>query len=290
MYAAREFADLIAIRNLTYLLERIENNQIAEQPFRLIQFLLSYLHINSQRGVAMINLEREGEVFVLTMDDNENRWNTTFVRAFAKALDEVEASTGPAALVTTSASEKFFSNGLDLEWLGEKGEHPGGDRKVFGDEFMALMGRLITLPVPSIAAINGHAFGAGFMCALCHDVRVMREDRGFACANEVEIGMVIPNPELALFRHKLPLNTFFETVQLARRWTGPDGLAAGVVQATASLDNLKEMAIGRAAELARLGANRDVYGRMKESLYGENAAINNVHGPAHMLKNAKDFH
>ena len=239
----------------------------------------------------MINLTREGEVFLLTMDDGENRWNTTFVREFSKALDEVEASEGPAALVTTASSEKFFSNGLDLDWLSsEDPDHPGGDRGVFGEEFMSLMGRLITLPLPSIAAINGHAFGAGLMCALCHDLRYMREDRGFACANEVEIGMVIPNPELALFRHKLPMNTFFETVQLARRWTGPDGVEAGVFQHTAPLDTLVDSTLARAAELARLGANRKVYGRMKEAIYGENAAINNSHGPAYMLKNMKDFH
>jgi enoyl-CoA hydratase/carnithine racemase len=238
----------------------------------------------------MIELNKEGDVFILTMDDGENRWNTTFVREFAGALDEVEASTGPAALVTTSSSEKFFSNGLDLEWLGSEDEHRGGDRKVFGGEFMNLMGRLITLPVPSVAAINGHAFGAGFMCALCHDVRFMREDRGFACANEVEIGMVIPNPELALFRHKLPMNTFFETVQLAKRWTGPAALDAGIVQQTASLEDLTDTATRRAQELARLGENRKVYGKMKEAIYGENAAINNPHGPAHMLKNAADFH
>ncbi|MFP6804664.1 MAG: enoyl-CoA hydratase-related protein [Pseudomonadales bacterium] len=238
----------------------------------------------------MIDLQREGEVFVLTMDDDENRWNTTFVRAFSKALDEVEASEGAASLVTTSSSAKFFSNGLDLEWRMSEGEHRGGDRDAFGAEFMTLMGRIITLPVPSIAAINGHAFGAGFMCALCHDIRFMREDRGFVCANEVEIGMVIPNPELALFRHKLPMNTFFETVQLARRWTGPDAVASGVVQQAHPLESLLENAISRAAELARLGANRKVYGRMKESIYGENAAINNPHGPAHMLKNADQFH
>ena len=234
----------------------------------------------------MIDLDKQGDVFILTMNDGENRWNTTFVRAFDARLDEVLASAGPAALVTSAASEKFFSNGLDLEWLGATGEHRGGDRSVFGTEFMRLMARLITLPIPSVCAINGHAFGAGFMAALCHDVRFMRADRGFACANEVEIGMVIPPPELALFRHKLPMNVFFETVQLARRWTGPDALAAGVVQQTAPIESLTSAAITRAASLAKLGANRDVYGRMKESIYGAHAAISEVHGPAYMLRNA----
>jgi enoyl-CoA hydratase/carnithine racemase len=232
----------------------------------------------------MIDLDKQGDIFLLTMNDGENRWNTTFVRAFSTALDKVQASTGPAALVTTAASEKFFSNGLDLAWLRDEGQQRGGDREVFGREFMALMARLITLPIPTVCAINGHAFGAGFMTALCHDVRFMRADRGFVCANEVEIGMVIPPPELALFRHKLPMNVFFETVQMARRWTGPDALAAGIVQRVEPIGNLTKAAMARAAELAHLGANREVYGKMKNSIYGEHAAINDVHGPAYMLQ------
>ncbi len=238
----------------------------------------------------MIDLERDGDVFTLTMNAGENRWNTTFVRALNEAFDEIAYSTGPAALVTTSASEKFFSNGLDLNWVQAPAEHPeGGDREAFGAEFMALMGRIITFPVPTVCAINGHAFGAGFMMALCHDVRLMRADRGFVCANEMQLGMAIPLPELALFRHKLPMNTFFETVQLARRWTGPDALTAGIVQETATQEVLLEAAQRKAAELAPLGANRELYGGQKEKLYGENAVINSLQGPAHMLRNAEAF-
>ena len=235
----------------------------------------------------MIQLDRQDNTFILTLDDDENRWNTTFVRAISDALDEVEASTGPAALVTTASHPKFFSNGLDLEWRSSTGEHRGGDRAAFGSEFMTLMGRIITLPVPSVCAINGHAFGAGFMMALCHDVRMMRQDRGFACANEVEIGMIIPDPELALFKHKLPANVFFETVQLARRWTGPDAATAGIVSSAHALSELLPKAIEKAASLAHLGSNRHVYGTMKERLFGDSAAINTVHGAAHLLKNTQ---
>ena len=224
------------------------------------------------------------------MNDGENRWNTTFVRSYARALDEVEASSGAAALVTTSASEKFFSNGLDLDWMASRGEHRGGDRRAFGEEFMALMGRIITMPVPTVAAINGHAFGAGLMTALCHDVRLMRADRGFLCANEMQLGMVIPPPELALFRHKLPANVFFETVQLARRWAGPDALAAGIVQDTATAEDLRGAALKRGRELAPLGANRAAFGAQKESLFGENSALNQPHGAAHLLKHAGPLH
>jgi enoyl-CoA hydratase/carnithine racemase len=151
------------------------------------------------------------------------------------------------------------------------------------------MGRIITFPVPTVASINGHAFGAGLMVALCHDVRVMREDRGFACANEMQIGFRIPTPELALFRHKLPANAFFETVQLSRRWTGPDALAAGVVQATADLESLPAVTLARAKELQPLGANRELYGEQKERLFGENAVLDGPHGAAHLLKHSSEY-
>ena len=134
-----------------------------------------------------------------------------FFTEISEVLDEIENDEGPGALITSSKNPKFFSNGLDLDWMQAPESHPdGGDREVFGEEFMYLMGRFITLPIPTVCAINGHTFGAGFMFALSHDVRIMREDRGFLCANEMQLGLPIPRPELALFRHKIPANSFLK--------------------------------------------------------------------------------
>lgn len=238
----------------------------------------------------MIALERSDEVFVLTMDAGENRWNTSFVRAFDARLDEVLASEGPAALVTRSADEKFFSNGLDLDWRRGEGDGTGGDKSVFAKEFMALMARLITFPIPTVAAVNGHGFGAGFMLALCHDVRVMRVDRGFLCANEIALGMRIPDEELALFRHKMSGSAFFETVQLARRWTGPDAQAAGFVAGTAPLEGLLDLALAEARRLAPLGVNRALFSESKERIFGEAPSINDKNGAAHYLRNYSGRH
>jgi enoyl-CoA hydratase/carnithine racemase len=238
----------------------------------------------------VITLEKKDSIYYLTMDAEENRWNTAFVRDIAEALDEIENDEGPGALITSSTNPKFFSNGLDLDWMQSPENHlDGGDREVFGEEFMFLMGRVITLPIPTVCAINGHAFGAGFMFALSHDIRIMREDRGFLCANEMQLGLPIPRPELALFKHKVPANAFFETVQLSKRWTGSDALNAGIIQGVSSLEELPEVAQNKATELAPLANNRKNFGHQKEMLYGENAAINLSHGPAHMLKNSNDF-
>lgn len=237
-----------------------------------------------------VRLDRDGEVFVLTMADGENRWTTTFTRELAAALDEVEASEGPAALVTASADPKFYSYGLDVAWLmGRDDDHPGGDRRAFAREAMALFARLITFPMPTVAAVGGHAFGAGLMVALCHDVRVMRRDRGFLCANELEIGVPIPDPELALFRHKMSASALHDTVQLARRWTAPEAVAAGFVVEATEADAVLSRAVERARKLAPLAQNRAVFGGQKERLYGENAVLGSAHGAAYMLRNPHLF-
>ncbi len=70
--------------------------------------------------MSLLDLGREGNVFVLTMRSGENRFNRPFLDALNQAFDTVERSTGPAALVTTG-EEKFFSNGLDLAWLSGDG-------------------------------------------------------------------------------------------------------------------------------------------------------------------------
>jgi len=44
-----------------------------------------------------------------------------------------------------------------------------------------LFARLLTFGVPVVAALNGHAFGAGAMLALACDERTMRADRGWLC-------------------------------------------------------------------------------------------------------------
>jgi Delta3-Delta2-enoyl-CoA isomerase len=241
-------------------------------------------------AAELVELDREGDVFVLTLCAGENRMNTTLVREVVAALEEVGRSTGPAALVTTSRDPKFFCNGLDLEWRSSTDPtHPGGDREAFLSEGMDMFARLITLPIPTVCAVNGHAFGAGFMVALCHDLRVMRRDRGFLCANEVEIDFPIPDFELALFRHKLSMPVFHRSVILAKRWGGAEALDADVVQYLADADSVRSTAIEVAAGLAHLGANRQTMGWMKERLYGADAAINGPDGAAAMLRNPHQY-
>jgi Delta3-Delta2-enoyl-CoA isomerase len=73
------------------------------------------------QGPSLPSLHRDGDVFVLTLGDGENRFNADSLDAIEACLDEVQAAAAPRALVTT-ASGKIWSNGLDLDWMGANQE------------------------------------------------------------------------------------------------------------------------------------------------------------------------
>jgi Delta3-Delta2-enoyl-CoA isomerase len=211
----------------------------------------------------MIDLRRQGPVFVLTMRSGENRFNAPFLSALSAALDELERSSGPAALVTVG-EEKFYSNGLDLTWLtGEA----AAEAPAFVARFLAALGRLLALPVPTVAAINGHAFAGGGMLALAHDFRVMRADRGFFCLPEVDIGLPFAPGMRALIQAKLDPGVCRELMLSGRRVGGSEALALRVVDEVADADQLVTRAVARAEALA--SKDRATYGAIKRGMYAD---------------------
>ncbi|HEV7722866.1 MAG TPA: enoyl-CoA hydratase/isomerase family protein [Iamia sp.] len=194
---------------------------------------------------APLTLDRDGEVFVLRMDDGENRFSPTMLDAFAAALDEVEGTEGPRALVTTGTG-KYWSNGLDLDWISAD---PDGMVAYVG-RVQALMARVLALPCVTVAAGNGHTFAAGAMLSLCHDIRTLRADRGWWCLPEVDLGMPFTPGMNALIPARLPAVTAHEAMVTGRRYTGGEALAAGIVSALADEDGVVPEAVALAAPLA----------------------------------------
>lgn len=218
--------------------------------------------------MAAVDLRREGAVFVLTMQAGDNRFNRTFLTALDEALDTVEQSSGPAALVTTGGTEKFYSNGLDLEWIAGDGREEGA---TFVGDVMRFLGRLMALPLPTVAAINGHAFAAGAMMALAHDFRVMRADRGFICLNEIDIHVPLAPGMTALVKNRLPGPTLRDMVLTGARIGGEDAHGRGIVDAAVALADVVPQAVARAAALA--DKDRATYGALKRGLYSEVLAV-----------------
>ncbi|MGW0794579.1 enoyl-CoA hydratase-related protein [Streptomyces sp. NPDC002692] len=209
----------------------------------------------------MPTLDRHDDVFVLDLGDGENRFHPDWIASVDAALDEVAKATGPRALVT-AATGKFYSNGLDLEWLSAHTDR----HDEYIDSVHAVLARLLSLPVVTVAALQGHTFAAGAMFSLAHDFRVMRSDRGFWCLPEADIDMPFSPGMSALIQSRLAPRTTHEAMITARRYGGPDAESAGIVDRAVAEDAVRSTAVEIAgAQVSKAGAT---LGTIKARLYG----------------------
>lgn len=213
-------------------------------------------------------LERSGDVHVLYLGDkdgpenNENRFHPDWIDAVHASLDEVEAVDGPAALVTT-ATGKFFSNGLDTDWLFANLDKITG----YLDRVHTLYTRLLAFPMTTVAAVQGHAFGAGAMLATAHDFRTVRVDRGFYCLPEVNLNMPFTVGMSALINGRLPKQTAVEAMTTGRRFGGSDAVAAGIADEAVAEDRVLASAVERAAALTNT-RGKNLAG-IKQGIHGD---------------------
>ncbi|MGW7238599.1 enoyl-CoA hydratase-related protein [Streptomyces sp. NPDC054804] len=208
----------------------------------------------------MPTLDRQDNVFVLDLGDGENRFHPDWIASVDAALNEVEKAEGPRALVT-AATGKFYSNGLDLEWLsGHADQHQ--DYIVSVHELFA---RVLSLPMITVAALQGHTFAAGAMFSLAHDFRVMRADRGYWCLPEADINIPFTPGMSALIQSRLAPQTAHEAMVTARRYGGSDAAAAGIVDQAVAEDAVRSTAVAIAqVQLSKAG---DTLGTIKARMY-----------------------
>jgi enoyl-CoA hydratase/carnithine racemase len=218
----------------------------------------------------MTELTQQDGVYVLHLGRDENRFTLDWIRGMHAHLDEVVNA--PAPLVTT-AGGKFYSNGLDLDWLLAH-----SDRMTeYVGQVHELFARVLTLPVPTIAALSGHAFGAGAMLAMAHDWRLMRSDRGFLCFPEVDIKVPFTPGMAALVQAKLTPQAAVLAMTTGQRFDAATASAAGLIDGSSGEADLLATAVARLAPLA--GKDAATLGAIKATMFA--AAVDRLRTPAH---------
>ena len=119
----------------------------------------------------MIETRREGPAVWLTIARPEasNALSRGVVDGLRAQLKQLASDASVRAVVLTGAGDKVFCGGADLK--ERRGMTPAETRN-FLDDLNALMNELEALPLPTIAAIAGGAFGGGLELALCCDFRL----------------------------------------------------------------------------------------------------------------------
>lgn len=139
-------------------------------------------------------LEKKGPYAVATIHRPEalNALNSQVLADLAELLDTVEADEEIRVLVITGAGEKAFVAGADI---GEMSTLTKAEGEAFGKKGNDVFRRLETLPIPTIAAVNGFALGGGCELAMSCDIILAAgpnaEGKGGAKFGQPEVGLGI---------------------------------------------------------------------------------------------------
>lgn len=155
--------------------------------------------------MAIVEWRKENTVAVMVMNSGENRHNPEWAETMLAVYAEIMADQEVKALVLTSSDPKNFCLGVDTDWLlkrvGEN-DYPAISRWLYknSEVFQAFL----MAPVPTIAAVTGHAFGNGAMLAGACDFRFMRADRGYLCLPEIDLGIQLAPSMLEWMKRIIP--------------------------------------------------------------------------------------
>lgn len=208
-------------------------------------------------------LELQDTIAVLNLGPDENRFSPDWLDTVNGLLDDV--LTQAQALVTVGTG-KFYSNGLDLDWLMSHGDRADW----YVGHVQALFSRVLTFPLPTVAAVNGHAFGAGAMLAVAHDYRVMRSDRGYLCFPEVDIHIPFTPGMASLIQAKLAPQTAVTAMTTGHRYGGEAAVAAGLADRAATEHEVRSAAIDLMRPL--VGKDSGTLGAIKATMFAATTA------------------
>ncbi|MBU3261525.1 enoyl-CoA hydratase/isomerase family protein [Roseovarius sp. PS-C2] len=135
-----------------------------------------------------VELERTGDCAVLRLNRPEalNALSFDIIRDIGAAFDEVAAMQGVRALLITGAGEKSFCAGADIKELRNR---PLMDQLRGAELGQSVFAKLDTLPVPSVALVNGYAFGGGAELAMACTFRLASANAIFGLP-EIKLGLI----------------------------------------------------------------------------------------------------
>ncbi len=157
----------------------------------------------------MVEWRKDGTVAILIMNNGENRQNPDWTEAMLAIYAEIIADLDIKSIVLTSSDPRNFSLGVDTDWLKvrmQAQDFDGLSRWLYRNN--EVFRSMLMAPVPTIAAVTGHAFGNGAMLAGACDFRFMRADRGFLCLPEVDLGIQFSPSMTEWMKRIMPYHLF----------------------------------------------------------------------------------
>jgi enoyl-CoA hydratase len=193
-----------------------------------------------------MRVERNGQVAIVRMEHGKaNAIGSAFLERLVGLLQEA----GDARAAVLTGHGAFFSAGLDLPALVNLSRDAMRAQIV---AFDAAMLRLFELPIPLVAAVNGHAVAGGCVLALQADVRIAADKDARIGLNEAQLGIGLPAAVVETLRWQVPGSSLAAIALEGRLFSPREALEMGLLHEVVPEGQLLSRAIQRAAALAAL--------------------------------------
>lgn len=140
---------------------------------------MSPVRLDVDQGVATVTLARA---------QVHNAFDDTLIAALTRTFEDLQAR-GDVQVVVLTGDGSSFSAGADLNWMRRMAAAGEDENRADALLLATLMRRLRELPKPTIARVNGHAFGGGVGLVACCDMAIAVDDAKFGLT-EVRLGLV----------------------------------------------------------------------------------------------------
>ncbi len=197
----------------------------------------------------LVTYDLTDSVATITMDDGKvNALSPQLFKELNAAFDQAKTD---KAVVVFTGREGVFSAGFDLGVLGAGGP----DAAVLLRSGFELAERILSFPTPVVIACNGHAIAMGVFLVLSGDYRIGADGPYKITANEVAIGMTMPQTAIEICRQRLSPAHFNRAVILAEPYAPGRAVDAGFLDRIVQPSELQDVARKTAAQLATLDMN-----------------------------------
>lgn len=196
-----------------------------------------------------VTYTRDGDVAVVSISrpDVFNSINQAVTEGVAEAL-RTAGEQARAAVITGEG--KAFCAGADLADLMEDYRAGTPDlERVIRARFNPLIRAVLEAPVPTVAAINGAAAGAGMGLALACDLRVMA-DSAFFMSAFINVALIPDSGTSWMLPHMVGVSRAMEITMSGRRVPAEEAAAIGLAHRVVPVDQVVEEAVSWARQLA----------------------------------------
>ncbi|WP_375460655.1 enoyl-CoA hydratase [uncultured Enterovirga sp.] len=180
---------------------------------------------------VLLREDRAGGIAVLTLNrpTSRNALSEALIEALTEAFDRIGSDPSVRAVIL-AGSGPAFSAGHDMKEMTARRSDPDRGRAYFADlleRCSAMMQRVVRLPQPVIAAVEGVASAAGCQLVASADLAVAGADARFATPG-VHIGLFCSTPMVALSRNVAPKHAM-EMLLLGEMVPAEDAARIGLV-------------------------------------------------------------